>query len=59
MEQTTQRPLTRGEVGGEIPTSAQAFAHVLHTALRRTSPLSLVSGDPAVWRVSCSGEVPG
>jgi len=57
MGQTTRRPLTRGEVRGEIPTSARASAHVFPTALRRTSPLALVSGAPAVWRVSCSGEV--
>src|SRR5215831_8414202 len=57
MGQTTRRPLTRGEVRGEIPTSARASAHVLPAALRRTSPLALVSGGPAVWRGSCYGEV--
>ena len=56
MGQTTRRPLTRVEVCGEIPTSARASAHILPAAVRRTSPLSLVSGGPAVWRGSCSGE---
>src|SRR5215471_21691726 len=44
------------EVRGEIPPSAWASAHVLPAALLRTSPLALVSGGPAVWRGSCSGE---
>ena len=57
MGQTTRRPLTRVEVCGEIPTSARAFPHVLFPALRRISLLFLVSGGPAVWRGSCSGEV--
>ena len=57
MGQTTRRPLTRVDVRGEIPTSARAFAHVLPMALRWTSPLSLVSSSPAVWRGSCLGEV--
>ena len=56
MGQTPRRPVTRGEVRGEIPTSARASAHVLPAALLRTSPLSLVSGGPTVWRGSCSGE---
>ena len=56
MGQPPRRPVTRGAVRGEIPTSARASAHVLPAALRRPSPLSLVSGGPAVWRGSCSGE---
>ena len=56
MGQPSRRPVTRVEVRGEIPTSARASAHILPAALRRTSPLSLVSGGPAVWRGSYSGE---
>src|SRR5262252_3984792 len=56
MGQPPRRPVTHVEVRGEIPPSAWASAHVLPAALLRTSPLALVSGGPAVWRGSCSGE---
>jgi len=43
----------RGDVRGEMPTSAWASAHIPHAALVQTSPLSLVSSGSAVWYVSC------